>query len=206
MSDNLQVTFSAPQELIPELIQLIEEKFHVLPVRIENPLPAYPDKQIFINYRHLDSEDICGRIYDRLVQAFGRESVFRDVANLMPGFDFRPRLERAVANCDVMLAIMGREWANGENRERLFDEHDYVRFEIETALKRDDVPVIPVWVGRRTSMPVETDLPMSLQRLLQRQARRVRADPDFHGDMDRLIDDIKTIFGLQNELKGLSLR
>lgn len=105
-----------------------------------------------------------------------------------------------------MLVIMGREWASGENRERLFDEQDYVRFEIETALRRDDVPVIPIWVGRRSSMPTEADLPAPLKDLIHRQARRVRADPDFHGDMDRLVEDLKTIFDLQDELKGLNLR
>jgi TIR domain-containing protein len=200
MPDNLEVTFSVPRDVVPKLIQAVEENFQLLPNRIESPQSAYPDKQIFINYRHLDSEDICGRIYDRLIQAFGRDGVFRDVANLMPGFDFRPTLERAVAKCNVMLVIMGRDWLNEENRARLHDANDYVRFEIETALKRDNVPVIPVWVGRREIMPQKGDLPPTLHDLLHRQARKVQPDPDFHTDVDKLIEDIKTIFDLQDEL------
>jgi len=204
MPDNLQVSFSVPRPVIPELLRMVEENFHLLPTRIDNAQPAYSHKQIFISYRHLDSEDVCGRIYDRLAQAFSRDNVFRDVANLLPGFDFRTRLERAVADCHVMLVIMGRDWLDDENRARLHDENDYVRFEIETALKRDNVPVIPIWVGRREWMPEKNDLPPTLYGLLHRQARKVRPDPDFHTDVDKLISDIKMIFDLQDELGGMT--
>jgi hypothetical protein len=30
-----------------------------------------PTAKIFISYRRADSADVCGRIYDRLVQHFG---------------------------------------------------------------------------------------------------------------------------------------
>ena len=150
------------------------------------------NKLIFINYRHNDSEDVCGRIYDRLAQELGSDNIFRDVVSMLPGHDFRLELERQVAACNIMLVLMGREWLNRENRNRLHDENDYVRFEIETALRRD-IPVIPVFVARRDSMPSRDELPESLRDLVYRQAVFIRPDPDFHTDMERLVDKIKFI-------------
>lgn len=193
---NLEVTFSISPEAFPDLVRVVKEQFDILPVRIDSPELPYPDKRIFINYRRADSQDICGRIYDRLEQAFGKESVFRDVVNLLPGYDFRPTLEYEITRCHIMLVIMGRQWANGKNRERLHEDTDYVRLEIETALKRN-IPVIPIWVGGRSSMPSQKHLPVSLHGLLHRQARQARPDPDFHTDMDKLITDIKAIFEMQ---------
>lgn len=194
------MTFTVTPELLLPLMKLLEENFGILPTRIDNPEPAYPNKRIFINYRRSDSEDVCGRIYDRLVQAFGKGSVFRDVGGILPGYDFRRILEQEVAACHVMLVLMGAHWLNAENKARLQQDDDFVRLEIETALRRD-IPVVPVWVSRRESMPDAGDLPASLHDLRYRNARQVKADPDFHSDMDHLIEDIKAIFDLLDTLQ-----
>jgi hypothetical protein len=160
------------------------------------PEPPYPDKSIFINYRRDDSEDVCGRIYDRLALEFGKGSVFKDVDDIPPGVDFRQILEREVSSCDLMVVVIGENWDNRTNRGRLNDANDYVRFEIETALKRG-IPVIPVLVQRRAKLPDKGSLPKSLQDLLFRNAREARPDPDFHKDMDRIIQGIKEVFDSQ---------
>jgi hypothetical protein len=44
-----------------------------------------------------------------------------------------------VANCDVLLAVIGPNWLNAKDEEgnsRLESEHDFVRIEIAAALKR----------------------------------------------------------------------
>ena len=61
---------------------------------------------------------------------------------------------------------------------------------MEAALKRD-IPVVPVLV-QGSSMPELDDLPEILQSLVYRNGIPVRSDPDFHGDMDRLIKGIET--------------
>jgi len=53
--------------------------------------------KILISYRRKDSADVTGRIYDRLVQQFGRESVFVDVDSIPFGVDFRKHLDEQVA-------------------------------------------------------------------------------------------------------------
>jgi hypothetical protein len=38
--------------------------------------------KIFISYRRTDSQDVTGRIYDRLVAHFSQERVFKDVESI----------------------------------------------------------------------------------------------------------------------------
>jgi len=155
--------------------------------------------KILISYRREDSADVTGRIYDRLIQQFGREGVFKDVDSIPLGVDFRRYLDEQVAKCDVFLAVIGRDWMKAKGRKgnsRLEDPGDFVRIEVESALKRQ-IPVIPVLVGG-ASIPPEDRLPASMQDLSYRHGIAVRPDPDFHRDMDRLIESLK------QAIKGLA--
>ncbi|MDF0665516.1 MAG: toll/interleukin-1 receptor domain-containing protein [Nitrospira sp.] len=147
--------------------------------------------KILISYRREDSADVTGRIYDRLIQAFPK-AVFRDVDSMPPGIDFRHHLDEQVAKCDVFLAVIGRNWMKLKGRtgkSRLEDQGDFVRIEIESALKRR-IPVIPVLVSGAVIPPVDR-LPVSLRDFSYRHSVVVRSDPDFHRDMDRLIEYLR---------------
>src|SRR5215472_16467854 len=101
--------------------------------------------KILISYRREDSADVTGRIYDRLIQAFDRESVFKDVDSIPLGVNFRIYLDAQVAKCHVFLAVIGRDWMKTKgvrSKSKLEDPKDFVRIEIESALKRE-IPVIP---------------------------------------------------------------
>lgn len=148
--------------------------------------------KILISYRREDSADATGRIYDRLVQQFGRAAVFKDVDSIPLGINFRKHLDEQVAKCDVFLAVIGPDWMGSkasEGMSRLDDPRDFVRIEIESALKRE-IPVIPVLV-RGATIPASERLPSSLQELSDRNGIAVRSDPDFHRDMDRLIEHLR---------------
>ena len=155
------------------------------------PGPAAATGSIFISYRRDDSADITGRIYDRLVQHFSRDTVFKDVDSIPLGIDFRQHLESALSQCRVLLAVMGERWSGTDSatgKQRIDDPYDHVRLELELALARN-IPVIPVLV-RNFSIPAADKLSGSLQSLPYRNGINVRPDPDFHGDMDRLIKGI----------------
>ncbi len=170
--------------------------------------------KILISYRREDSADVTGRIYDRLVRQFGREAVFKDVDSIPLGVDFRIYLDEQVAKCEVFLAVSGRDWMKhlgSTGKSRLDDPHDFVRIEVESALKRQ-IPVTPVLVGG-APIPAAYRLPSSIQDLSYRNSIAVRPDPDFHRDMDRLIEYLKQlIHGLSkrqrepNDQSGLFLR
>ncbi len=146
---------------------------------------------IFISYRRSDSADVTGRIDDRLVQRFGRETTFKDVNSIPLGIDFRQHIDSVIGQCDVLLAVIGDDWldiTNDDGQRRLDDPNDYVRYEIESALQRD-ILVVPLLV-EGTPMPVAEDLPATLKNLAFRNALSIRPDPDFHVDMDRLIEEL----------------
>ena len=143
---------------------------------------------IFISYRRQDSADVTGRINDRLRQHYGHDAIFTDVDNIPFGVDFRTYLDQEVSQCKILLAVIGKNWISIENdsgQRRLNDPADFVRIEIESALKRN-IPVVPLLV-HGTVMPPANELPESLRELTFRNGIPIRPDPDFHKDMDRLI-------------------
>ena len=147
-----------------------------------------------ISYRREDNADVTGRIYHRLIQQFGQGAIFKDVDSIPFGGDFRIYLDAQVAKCEVFLAVIGRDWMKNrgpKGKSRLDDPGDFVRIEIESALKRL-IPVIPVLVSGASIPPAER-LPASIQDLSYRHGIPVRPDPDFHRDMDRLIEHLKKL-------------
>ncbi len=148
---------------------------------------------IFISYRRADSMAYTGRIYDRLVNAFGARHVFKDVEDIPPGEDFRSVLDKALTVADVVIIVIGPQWVmitDDEGKRRLNDPNDFVRIEVETALKRTDVLVVPVLVNN-ASMPSAESLPPALKDLAFRNSVVVRNDPDFNPDINHLITAIE---------------
>lgn len=126
---------------------------------------------IFISYRRDDSEGEAGRLFDDLTRVFGPENVFMDVAGIQPGADFRKAIESSVANCGVLLAVIGPIWAtlsDANGQRRLEAPNDYVALEIANALARD-IPVIPVLV-HDARMPQPGQLPDALKLLAYRNS------------------------------------
>jgi len=122
--------------------------------------------RIFINYRRQDTEGYVGRLYDHLLKQFKPEDIFMDVQNMEPGANFAEVLEDAVSKCEIFLAMIGPHWLTLENKggERRLDEwNDFVRLEIEIALKQGK-KVIPILVGN-AQIPNPTQLPDSIQSL-----------------------------------------
>jgi TIR domain-containing protein len=125
---------------------------------------------IFVSYRRTDAPGHAGRIYDRLVERFGAENVFRDLDSIEPGADFPKMIEDTVARCAALLAVLGPNWltADKEGVQRLSSPHDWVRLEIASALQRD-IRVVPILV-QGASMPDVADLPGDLKPLARRNA------------------------------------
>lgn len=144
--------------------------------------------RIFISYRRQDTLAIAGRIFDRLEAKFGSNGVFMDIDSIPPGVDFHGWLDDEVSQASVVLALIGAGWLNAQDEaglRRLDSPNDFVRIEIETALRRS-IPLVPVLIGG-ASMPRADELPESLRPVLRRHAAEVDMGRDFHRHMDRLI-------------------
>jgi TIR domain len=153
--------------------------------------------KIFISYRRDDSSGYAQTIYRELVQHVSKDQVFMDVATMEPGVDFVRVIEEAVGKCDVLLALIGKRWANVGSAPtsslptaRRDDPEDFVRLEISTALARD-IRVIPVLVDGMT-MPSEETLPDSLKPLSRRNAIEI-SNTRFNYDVEQLITAVRKI-------------
>src|SRR5215216_494929 len=146
--------------------------------------------KVFITYRREETAIHAGRLYDAMVARFGEGNVFMDV-DMAPGVDFVERITEAVAACHVLIVVMGPRWATVEDAQgtpRIADPEDFVRLEVETALRRPDVTPIPVLVsGAR--MPNREDLPPEVQAITRRNALEL-SDHRWRYDMGRLISTL----------------
>ena len=151
--------------------------------------------KIFINYRRDDSIGMAGRLHDRLAHTFGRAKLFMDVDHIPVGTDFVAHLNSQVAECDVILVVLGPNWLGVKDesgRRRLDDPDDFVAIEIAAALTRD-IRVIPVLVdGAR--MPKASELPDSLKPLARRHAVDVR-HAHFGHDAEALVARMREALG-----------
>jgi uncharacterized protein YecT (DUF1311 family) len=150
--------------------------------------------KIAISYRRSDSQDITGRIFDRLAQQYGRDTVFRDIDSIRPGIDFRTQIADALTATDVLLVIVGPRWlGRGEGvASRMDNESDPVRVEVEMALKRE-IPVIPVLVSGM-KMPEAGELPATLKDFAFRHAVEVDGGRDFDHHIEGLSRTLDQIF------------
>jgi hypothetical protein len=155
---------------------------------------------IMVSYRRSDAQDMAGRISDYLIAKYGEKSVFFDVDSIPAGVNYHTRIEGAILQSDVMVAVIGQGWlgtnANGKPP-RVNDPGDPVRVEIETAIQHKK-PILPLLVNG-AKMPEESELPDSLHELHFYNATKVDSGQDFRMHMRRLIDSINEILGIHDD-------
>jgi hypothetical protein len=147
---------------------------------------------IFISYRRQDAPGYAGRLYDSLAAHFGDGTIFMDIGAIQPGQDFGERINDALNSCDVLLAVIGPQWAtvtDADGSRRLDDPEDFVGLELRTALLRRDVVVIPVLVGGGR-MPARGEVPPALAELRRRQALEL-SEERWRYDVQRLIGTLE---------------
>ena len=126
--------------------------------------------KIFISYRREDSAYPAQQIYKDLSDHFGSESITFDIDTIPVGMDFRKYIYKKVSECDILLAVIGDQWIEILKRRLDKEENDYVRIEIQAALKRE-IPVVPILVGE-ASVPLKMKLPPELSELAYKNAAR----------------------------------
>src|SRR5271163_1273800 len=141
---------------------------------------------VFICYRREETAFAARAIHDRVAERLERENVFLDVDNIDLGVDWFNVLTDRVGACDALVAVIGRNWVSSADKDglrRIDDPDDFVRIEIEAALKRN-VRVIPILVDG-AAMPKASELPESLKGLARRQGTEV-SPARFEADVEKL--------------------
>jgi hypothetical protein len=148
----------------------------------------------FISYRRVDSLQASERLYGQLSAELGAGAVFLDREGIPPGTDFRAVLGERLANCKVMLAMIGPRWLEEMQARAQRPEVDFVKEEIAEALRRK-LCVIPVLVhdtGSQVPMPGEGELPSEIALLAYRNAFHL--DPK-NPDIPKLVERIREELG-----------
>jgi len=143
--------------------------------------------KVFISYRRSDSQDVVGRLYDHLERRLGTQAIFKDTGSIVIGSNFADRIRTSLQETDVMLVVIGSAWLSAQDkayRRRIDDPTDWVRQEVELAFSTN-AKIVPVLVGD-APLPEREHLPPSLAALAGLQTIRLRPDPDFSGDVERL--------------------
>src|SRR5271167_1832328 len=161
---------------------------------------------IFISYRRSDSSGYVGHIREKFAKKFKKRDVFLDL-EIDPGTDFLDAIRRALSASALLLVIVGPDWLGSENaggRTRLSDPEDYVRFEIQAAMKQG-LKVIPVLVGG-ARMPSAQELPDGLQGFAQFQSLEL-SNTRWEYDLTKLVTVIRPIVdpGFRLRQVGLGL-
>jgi len=149
--------------------------------------------RIFVSYRRDETSGHAGRLIDRLNEHFGAKRVFFDLQTLEPGMDWVDALERALEECEVLIAVIGKNWLTATDKKgrcRLDNPDDPLRREVATALQRK-VRVVPVLV-QGAEMPDAAELPDDLASLTRRQAIEL-TDSRWDYDAGRLVQVLEKV-------------
>lgn len=165
----------------------------------ENQEKQFLDRPVdlFISYRREDEPHAAARLYMELANTIPKDRIFMDIDGIPLGQNFVRVIQERVANCKMLLAVVGRKWVKA-NRPvkwlglswstlRLKDPKDFVRIEICTAMERS-IPIIPVLVDT-AAMPADAELPAAMQGFENFQAARV-SHHSFAADAKVLADGI----------------
>lgn len=151
--------------------------------RAKSPRPGPPLKQgasipaaaestrVFISYRRDPTEPAAAYLRHSLGASLGEEKIFRDLDTLQPGQKFETAIMEAIRDTTVCLVLIGPSWLTlrgPRGARRLTEKGDYVRIEIETALKAG-VEIIPLLLDG-AKMPSRRELPESIAELAGRNA------------------------------------
>src|ERR1700730_19368052 len=94
---------------------------------------------VFISYRREITAGEARALFNELLGKLGKNSVFIDVDSIALGRDFRGALQKTLESCDLMLVLIGRDWADvkdEEGRSRLHNPGDFLRLGVEGELQR----------------------------------------------------------------------
>jgi hypothetical protein len=142
---------------------------------------------LFISYRREDDPGWVHAILARLEQHIPPQSIFVDVEGIRPGADFVQVLEEKLRDSDVLISVIGPNWlivTDASGKRRIDDPDDFVRIEIETAL-RGNKTIMPVLV-RSAKLPQAESLPEPLRPMVRRQATSISHER-FRSDVQNLV-------------------
>lgn len=153
--------------------------------------------QLFISYEREDAGDSSLLIYTHLVRWFGENAVFRDKQKIPTGAKWQNHLKRHVEDCLGFIVVIGPDWNTSRIQKKLNNPDNWVRKEIECAL-RNNKPVFPVLMDGVRSLNTDL-LPEAIRKALPTNNYFFFSDgPEFEIALNRLCVDVSHRTGLNS--------
>lgn len=130
--------------------------------------------RVFISYRRSDTAREAHGLKTILEGFLSDVAVFVDTDDIPGGAAWPDRLRDELARSVAVLALIGPDWRGGDGEDRILDEGDWVRRELEVALETAEGRLLPVVVEDAHS--VLDHLPPSLTALATLQHEPLTVD------------------------------
>jgi formylglycine-generating enzyme required for sulfatase activity len=148
--------------------------------------------KLFINYRRADEALFVQLMRTHFMYRYGRENVFMDFDTIPPFTLFEDFIRQKVRECDTLVAVIGPRWLELMQAKAAEGKPDFVRIEIEEALKHGKI-VAPICIQGAQVPPLE-HIPAELRVIFQRHV------PELY-DGQHILDNIHPIMdALENAL------
>ncbi|MFD5000578.1 toll/interleukin-1 receptor domain-containing protein [Streptomyces buecherae] len=164
---------------------------------------------IFLNYRQEGGAYAAALLDELLISRFGEGQVFRAARSICPGSDYADAILRAVAECEVMLAVIDEGWEASLKRQfgEGADGSGWMLRELGEAL-RCEKKIIPVLLSgvKRLSAEGPLEVPNEMSRLqyLRFDYRNIRQDINFIAEqLVKVCPHIQSVRGEESHRKGL---
>lgn len=173
--------------------------------------------RILMSYRREDVNKRVRRLHAGLLDAFGREAVFMDAGGSRTRAGFSAALDEALLQCDVVLALIGKNWRRGVGSQDhtgpvlpgvldavfgdlvrgtnqvdrfIHDRDELVELELESAL-RQGIKVIAVLLDG-ADIPTRHDLPQAMAELARADVRRL-SGRRWRSQLTELIEELRAL-------------
>jgi hypothetical protein len=141
---------------------------------------------IFISYKTVDTQQIVYTIKSELAREYGEQNVQMDVDFIKGGQKIRTEIKQAIANCDLLIPIIGGNW---------LDVTPDVQAEIELALNYNKAILPILWDGAK--MPKPNQLPASIREITEILGMPLRSGSEFRSGIRNIVDAVERIFRKQ---------
>jgi hypothetical protein len=152
---------------------------------------------VYISHRRAESAPYATMLYSRLTERFGRGQVFMDLALFESDMTLAETVVAAVRSCSIVLVLIGPQWltiTDETGRRRIDDEGDFVRLEVEAALK-NNIRMLPIILDEAL-VPRDDQLPPSLARLVRRNFMALSSERSNFG-IDRVLEVVDRVLDVQ---------
>ncbi|WP_221391613.1 4a-hydroxytetrahydrobiopterin dehydratase [Dyadobacter sp. NIV53] len=139
----------------------------------------------FISYRRDDEGPASRFIKAELERQFGSAQIFMDVDSIRASDEWTKIIEQNLELATILIVIIGKNWLRVQDqfyRRRIDHEEDWVRKEIESAIKRQ-IKIVPLLLGGE--LPHADALPASIKKLTNFQPLNLSAY-NFKSDLSNL--------------------